>query len=107
MIWKDKGNWYKFADYREPNTQLDEVLLHMIKYTTVSCMDFPYMSGFRTRVSNLVLKDGLKIRTEFKKGINKFGNSYNYAVHSLVDIDQAIEIYNSKKKQIKSKTKWK
>jgi hypothetical protein len=81
----------------QPKSHREEVLMHLIENGSVSCMDFPYMSGFRTRVSNLVNDDGLKIKTEFKQGVNKFGNSYNYAVHSLIDKIQAIEIYNSKR----------
>lgn len=80
-----------------PTSHRDEVLFHMIANGSVSCYDFPYMSGFRTRISDLVLNEGLKIKTEFKKDKNRFGNQYTYAVHSLVDVDQAIQIYNSKK----------
>ena len=40
-------------DIRKPRTNIQEVLFEMISSGEVSIMDFPYLSGFRTRVSGV------------------------------------------------------
>lgn len=81
-----------------PKTSKQEVLYTLITKGRVSIMDFPYLSGFRTRVSEFSCREGLKMRREKIKSYNKFGNSYTYVVHILEDTEQAIELY---KKMIK------
>lgn len=83
--------------FHNPTTHKEEILLHMIENGSVSIMDFPYMSGFRTRISELVNEDKLTIDTEAKTGRNKFGNRYTYIVHRLNDRSKAIEVYNNLK----------
>ena len=39
-----------------PKTTEQEILLHLIENDNVSIFDFPYLSGFRTRISNLKAK---------------------------------------------------
>lgn len=39
-----------------PKTTEQEILLHLIENGKVSIFDFPYLSGFRTRISNLKAK---------------------------------------------------
>ena len=67
-----------------PQTTEQEILLHLIENGKVSIFDFPYLSGFRTRISNLK-KKGVEIDSKLIKGINKYGNSYLFALHSIID----------------------
>lgn len=91
----------EYKNYPVPKTNLEEILLHLIVEKTVSIMDYSYMSGFRTRVSTLVLKHGLFLTREFKTGINKHGNGYTYAVHGLPENQKeaAINLYLTLNKQ--------
>lgn len=79
-----------------PTTTTAEVLNVLINNKRVSILDFPYLSGFRTRVSDLRLKHGLNLLKEKKHRLNKFKNSYTFVVHILQkkDIKKAINIYN-------------
>ena len=79
---------------KPPKTNIQEILYTMIKDGEVSIMNFPYLSSFRTRISDLNLKHGLKFETYFKTKKNKFRNSYTYAVHKLADKESAIKLYN-------------
>lgn len=81
--------------YPVPNTNTQEILLQLILTGQVSIFDFSYLSGFRTRVSELVLTHGLELDKETKTGQNKFGNSYSYALHKLPEDEKefAIELY--------------
>lgn len=90
--------------YPVPNTNTQEVLLQLILYGQVSIFDFSYLSGFRTRVSELILSHGLKISKEIKTEQNKFGNTYYYTLHKLPEDQKefAIELY-SKLQSLKTK----
>ena len=81
--------------YPVPNTNTQEILLQLILTGQVSIFDFSYLSGFRTRVSELVLTHGLELEKEIKSDVNKFGNSYWYALHKLPEDkkDFAAELY--------------
>lgn len=81
--------------YPVPNTNTQEILLQLILTGQVSIFDFSYLSGFRTRVSELVLTHGLELEKEIKSDINKFGNSYWYALHKLPEEQKefATELY--------------
>ena len=82
-------------ELKKPKSHKAEVLYHLLIYKQVSCKDFPWMSGFRTRISELNLKDNLLGEPEMTYGISKHNNSYKYAVHKLkCDLEQAIKIYN-------------
>jgi len=79
-----------------PKNNRQEVLLTLIKNGKVSIEDFPYLSGFRTRVSELILKFGLVLNTKQVKSTNKFGRTITFAEHHLeeIHIEKAITIYN-------------
>ena len=76
----------------KPKNQIQEVLYHLIKYGSVSYLDFPYLQGFRTRISELRRK--LKMSTKKVVMKSKYGNSYVMHVHYLEDTEKAKEIYN-------------
>ena len=78
---------------KSPTNNLQEVLLTIIENGEVSIMDFPYLSGFRTRVSELVCEHGIAICSEQRQGVNKFGRTFTYAVHSALMPEQAIKLY--------------
>lgn len=95
----------------KPKTNIQEVLLHLILYKSVSIMDYSYMSGFRTRVSQLILNHGLFLERVFETKYNVHGNAYSYAIHTLPENqkEKAIQIYinlnNQKSCQKTLKTK--
>lgn len=88
-------------DFPSPKTNCEEILLHLIIYGTVSCNDFFWLSGFRTRVSNLILQHGLFLTRTMEKSVNKFGNTYTYAIHGLPEnqLEKAIQLYQSLNKK--------
>lgn len=81
--------------YPVPKTNEQEVLLTMIIHGNVTIFDYPWMSGFRTRVSQLQTVHKLNLDREMKKKQNKFGNWYAYAVHILPETERqkAIDLY--------------
>lgn len=85
----------KTNEYRMtlPKTNTQEVLYTLINQGHVSIMDYPYMSGFRTRVSELARKHGLYLKQVNVVSYNKFGNQFTYVVHRMGDRDKAIQIY--------------
>lgn len=80
---------------KPPKTNIQEILLTLITYGDVSIKDFPYLSGYRTRVSELENKHGLQLYTENHTGINKFGNGYTFVKHCLLSsrINDAVSLY--------------
>lgn len=92
-----------FNGLPQPKTSTQEVLLSLILQGNLSIFDFPYLSGFRTRISNLKLDYNLDIQTETKRKTNKFGNEYKYAYHTLPESKKkkAINLYN----ELNSKSK--
>ena len=84
-----------FNGLPQPKTATQEVLLSLILQGSVSIFDFAWMSGFRTRISNLKLDYNLNISTEKLKKINKFGNTYSYCQHSILESEKqdAIDLY--------------
>lgn len=72
-----------FQGYAFPKTSEQEVLLTLILQGHVSIFDFSYLSGYRTRVSQLQLVHGLKLDRVTDTRCNKFGNTYSYAIHKL------------------------
>lgn len=85
-----------FEGYSFPKTSEQEVLLTLIIQGHVSIFDFPYLSGFRTRVSDLQIKHSLFLERVMDSRCNKFSNSYSYAIHRLPssEKEKAIELYN-------------
>jgi hypothetical protein len=73
-----------------------EVLHTLIQKGCVSIQDYPYLSGFRTRVSELSLRYSLTLDSEMIRSTNKFGNNIAYKKHILPQSEQqkAVAIYN-------------
>jgi hypothetical protein len=80
---------------QQPTTNFQEILFTLIEKGNCSIMDFPYLSGFRTRISEI--KEQLNLHKSYVTKINKFGNHYSYAVHTLdaIDKQKAIQLYDS------------
>jgi hypothetical protein len=85
-----------FQGFPFPKTSEQEVLLTLILQGHVSIFDFPYLSGFRTRVSQLQTVHGLSLDRVMDKRCNKFGNTYSYAIHKLSEEqkEKAVLLYN-------------
>ena len=83
-----------------PNSNKTEILYELIGNGSASIKTFGYMCGFRTRISELCLRDNLRLNKETLTDINKFGNTYTYVNHILptAEVKKAIKIY----KQISS-----
>ena len=79
---------------KNPLTNTQEILYTLITQGYVSLFDFPYLAGFRTRVSELVNKHGIPLQTIKDKRHNKFGNAYTYHIHRLLDRDHAKKVYD-------------
>lgn len=81
--------------YPKPKTSEQEVLLSLILDGSVSIIEYGWLPGFRTRISQLQTKRGLFLERIFLNRRNKFGNIFKYAKHSLPESekDKAIEIY--------------
>ena len=75
-----------------PQTTEQEILLHLIENGSVSIFDFPYLSGFRTRISNLKAKF-VPIESSKLTSTNKYGRTYSFAMHRLIDKQKAIDLY--------------
>lgn len=80
---------------QQPTTNFQEILFTLIENGSCSIMDFPYLSGFRTRISEI--KEQLVLHKNYVTKVNKFGNHYSYAVHTLPSYEKqkAIGLYNS------------
>lgn len=85
-----------YEGFKYPRTSEQEVLLTLITQGHVSIFDFSYLSGFRTRVSQLQTVHGLFLERILDKRTNKFGNTYSYAIHRLPssEKEKAINLYN-------------
>ena len=81
---------------KQPKTAKQEVLHHLITHGKVSIMDFPYMSGFRTRISEFILEYDITIKKKHITAVNKYFNTYTYTLHILPkkQLKKAIKIYN-------------
>lgn len=93
-----------FQGYPFPKTSEQEVLLTLILQGHVSIFDFSYLSGYRTRVSELQLTHGLKLNRVLSNRSNKFGNQYSYAIHRLPpeEKEKAILLYQKLNKNYKN-----
>lgn len=92
-----------FQGYEFPTTNTEEILLTLILQGRVSIFDFPYLSSFRTRISEFNNLHGLKLNRVLDNRMNKFGNSYSYAIHRLPpeEKDNAIALYKKLNKNYK------
>ena len=90
---KNKNGLYE--GYPFPKTSIQEVLLTLITQEHVSIFDFPYLSGFRTRVSEIQNVYKIELERLLDKRCNKFGNTYTYAIHKLPDTskEKCVEVY--------------
>jgi hypothetical protein len=81
---------------KKPTSNISEILFTLIRNRKVSLHDFPYLAGFRTRVSELKTEYGIELKTDRVHSKNKFNNPYTFVVHSLPQSERskAVEIYN-------------
>ena len=81
---------------RKPNSHISEVLYHLITKGEASIKEFYWMSGFRTRISDLKLDYGLNLSKKSAESTSKHGNKSKYFVHVLDETEskKAISIYN-------------
>ena len=84
----------------KPTSSLQEVLYCLITKGKASIVDFPYLSGFRSRISNLVLDHDLILESEMGYGVNKHGRKFHFAIHILPksEIENALIIYKKLQK---------
>lgn len=82
-----------------PTTSTQAVLYHLIKHRKVSIMDFGYLSGFRTRISEFNLNYNLDLTKNQKNAIDQYNISYYYIEHILQEcnVEKAIKVYNKLK----------
>ena len=80
---------------KKPNSQISEVLFELIRKRKVSHRNFQ-MQDFRKKISVLKLEYGLNLKRELVSDVTKYGNQYQYGVHSLPQSERskAVEIYN-------------
>jgi len=83
-----------FGGLPQPKTNAQEILLTLINTGSVSIMEFPWLSGFRTRVSELN-RSGLNLIADRRNKKNKFGNTFSYVIHRLPieEVGKAKELY--------------
>lgn len=80
------------------------VLYTLIEKGSTSLKDFPFLAGFRTRISELKRTFNVKLIPKVETDVDVYGSHYYYIHHFLPEeeIKNAIAVYN----QInKSKTK--
>lgn len=84
-----------FEGFPYPKTNVQEILLTLLTKGSVSIFDFPTLSGYRTRVSELQTFHNLPLIRVIDTRCNKFGNTYNYAIHKLSNDqkENAIALY--------------
>jgi len=72
------------------------VLYVLIAKGSASLKDFPYLAGFRTRISELRLTYNVKLFHKVETAVNQDGNSYYFKHHILPsdEKENAIEVYN-------------
>ena len=80
---------------KKPTSQISEVLFELIRKRKVSFHNFQ-IQDFRKRVSELKIKHGLNLKRELLNDVTKYGNQYQYAVHSLPENqrNKAIKVYD-------------
>lgn len=85
-----------FSVLPKPKNDRADVLLTLINNGNASIEDFPKLSGFRTRISELHVKYGLELIYQPVKGTNRHGNTITYRRHILPEYEKetAIELYH-------------
>lgn len=78
----------------KPDTSIQEVLFELITNGNASIVQFFWMPGFRSRISELRLRYNISLTDIEKKGKNRFGREYSYTVHILPNelIDKAKKV---------------
>lgn len=84
-----------FQGYPFPKTNIQEILLTLILQGHVSIFDYAYLSGFRTRISELKLEHDIILERKTATRYNKFANKYTYSIHVLPksEKEKAIQLY--------------
>jgi hypothetical protein len=79
----------------KPKTNKAEVLWELLSTGEASILQFGYLCGFRTRISELVNKHYLKLNSEPISTKNKHGNTCTYINHILPITERkfAFELY--------------
>ena len=82
---------------KNPKNNKQEILLTLISNGRVSIFDYSYMSGFRTRISELIREHNLPLEKVQKISHNKYGRAYHYIEHRLAkeNVKQAVQLYES------------
>lgn len=80
------------------------VLYALITKGNTSLKDFPFLAGFRTRISELKRKHNVQLIPKVVTDVDRYGSHYYYINHFLPPEEQinAIQVYNEINK---SKTK--
>lgn len=97
---KSKINLFN-QDLQPPKSSLQEVLYHLITNGSVSIIDFRFLSGFRTRVSNLKLQHDLPLSEKPDFGLNKHGRKFRFIIHILENenLELAKKLYRKLQKE--------
>ena len=85
-------NFHNSEKLPNPKSWKQEVLLKVIQKGEVSMMDFPYLAGFRTRVSELSDEGVQFVNTKVERK-SKYGNQAYYVVHKCTNRNFAIQLY--------------
>lgn len=80
----------------EPLSYKARVLYTLIKKGGVSLKDYPFLAGFRTRISELKRDYNVKLIPTVVTDVDKYGSHYYYKHHSLPpeEVNNAIQVYN-------------
>lgn len=94
---KTKTKKIDLQGYNKPKNSTQEVLLHLILFGSASIEDFGWLSGFRTRISNLILDHGLFLEREWIFAFNQYGNQIKYGKHYLPEKEKekAVQLYKN------------
>ena len=80
-----------FNGLKQPNSQQAEVLYHLIKKGSATMKDF-YFGDFR-KIMCVLNDKGVKVSKTELKGVTRYGNTYMYKRHNLLNRDFAIDLY--------------
>lgn len=79
---------------KKPNSSITEVLYELITNKEISNANLPYMWGFRARISDLIAKHGINLKSTMVLGKNKHGRTFKYVQHQLLNKKFALKKYN-------------
>lgn len=81
------------TDLLPPSTDLQDVLLHIVKHGEVSCKNFPILQGYRTRVSELRMQGILFSDIQIEGEKNRHGHPKPIVLHKCLNISEALRLY--------------